>query len=64
MPDDVGIGAVATWAAKALRPTRPHERFGAPALGADAAKELGERHAVLELNSIEGQGARSAVRRA
>ena len=62
--DDIVIGASAARAAKAIRPTGMPHRHGALRLGAEAAKELGDRPAAQELDQIECHGARSIVRRA
>ncbi len=61
--DTIVIAAGAARAAKSLRPARGLDRFGALRLGAKAAKEFRNRHAVLELNLVEGHDAHPTVRR-
>ena len=60
--DHIVITAGAARAAKPLRPTRSLDRLSALRLGAKAAKEFRDRHAVLELNLVEGHGVHPAVR--
>jgi len=54
----VGI-AVAAWAAKAPGPAGGLQHHGAIRLGANATEELGQRHAGLELESVEDYLVRS-----
>ena len=61
--DHIVITAGAARTAKSLRPARGLDRFGALCLGAKATKEFRNRHAVLELNLVEGHGAHPIVRR-
>ena len=51
--------AVAARTAEAPRPTCSLQRLGAVRLRAEAAKELGQGHAGLELDSVERHGVRS-----
>lgn len=53
--------AAAAWAAEAAGPAGGFQRRGAVRLGAKAAKELGQRHAGLELDSVEGHRVRSVI---
>ncbi len=53
--------AAAAWAAEAAGPTGRLQRLGAVRLSAKAAKELGQRHAGLELDSVEGHQVRSVI---
>jgi hypothetical protein len=62
MAHDIVIGRTAPRAAKPDRPARRLQRVGALRLGTEAAQELGDRHAGLELDWVEGHGARSIVR--
>lgn len=51
--DDTVIDGVTTRTAKSTRPTHSIERLGALHLATKAVKELGNRHAVLELDDWE-----------
>ena len=62
MADGVALGRSAARSPKAIQPTRSRDRRSALPLGAKAAKELRDRQAALELDSVEGHGARSVVR--
>ena len=53
--------AAAPRAVEARGPTGGHQRRGAVRLSAKAAKEFGQRHARLELDSVEGHQVRSVV---
>ena len=59
--DDIVVGYATTRTTKAIWPAGLLDRFGALRLGAEAAQELSDRHAVLELDLVEGHGLRSAV---
>lgn len=59
--DHVVRVAVAAGAAEASGPSGGHQRRGAVRLGAKAAKELGQRHAGLELDSVESHRVLSVV---
>ena len=61
--DHIVITAGTARAPKALRPAHGLDRLSALRLGAKAAKEIRDRHAVLELNLVEGHGAHPTVRR-
>ena len=60
--DHIVITAGTARAPKALRPAHGLDRLSALRLGAKAAKEIRDRHAVLELNLVEGQGVHPTVR--
>ena len=60
--DHVVITAGAARAPKPLRPTHGLDRLGALRLGAKAAKEFRDRHALLELDLVEGHGAHPTLR--
>lgn len=62
--DDVVVKVIAARTPEAVRPTRLLDCLGALRLSAEAVQELGNRHAVLELNLVQGHGARSVVRQA
>jgi hypothetical protein len=53
--------ALAARAAEAPRPTGSFQRRGAMRLGTKAAKELGQGHAGLELDSVVGHQVHSVV---
>ena len=54
MADDLVLSGVAARAPKPLRPAVRHQRLGALGFGAVAVEELGQEHAVLELDSVRG----------
>ena len=60
--DHIVITAGAARTAKSIRPARGLDRFGALCLSAESTKEFRNRHAVLELDLVEGHDAHPTVR--
>lgn len=54
--DHVMLGGIAARAAKGIGPPPGLDRLDALGLTAEAAQELRDRHAVLELNAVAGHG--------
>ncbi len=50
--DDAVLPAIATRAGEAIRPARASHCVGARRFGAEALQELGQRHALLELDLV------------
>ena len=61
--DNTVPGCAAARAAKAVRPARALDRLGALRFGAKDAEELGNRNALLKLDSVVGHGMRSVLTR-
>lgn len=62
MSDDAVDRGVASRAPKATRPARLPDSLGALRLRAEDAQELGDRHALLELDLVEVHGEHSVMR--
>ena len=62
MSDDAVASGAASRAPKATRPARLPDSLGALRLGTEDAQELGDRHALLELDLVEVHGEHSVMR--
>ena len=61
MPNHIVVSPAASRAPKPTRPARLLDRLGTLRLCAEDAEELGDRHALLELDLVEVHGARSLM---